>query len=81
MSPSRNPKPDPSGFRSAGMLLTIPTLLVVSPLVGYFLGRFADGKFHTAPWFSVVGLVLGFIAGGREIYLILRRVQAEEERD
>ena len=63
------------------MLLVIPTLLLVAPLVGFFLGRFADGKFRTAPWLSFVGLVLGFVSAGREIYFIIRRVQAEEEGD
>lgn len=74
-------KPDDSGLRSASMLLVIPTLLLVAPLVGFFLGRFADGKFGTTPWLSFIGLVLGFVSAGREIYFIIRRVQAEEEGD
>lgn len=63
------------------MLLVIPTLLVVAPLVGFFLGKFADQHFKTTPWLTLVGLVMGFVSAGREIYLIIRRVQAEEERD
>lgn len=63
------------------MLLAIPTLLVVSPLIGFFLGKFADQRFKTTPWLSLVGLVMGFIAAGRETYFIIRRVQAEEESD
>lgn len=81
MSPSRTPKRDPSGLRSAGLLLAIPSLLVVSPLVGYFLGKFVDRWLQTEPAGTIVGIVLGFIAAGREIYLIIRRVQAEEESD
>lgn len=61
------------------MLLAIPSLLVVAPLVGFFVGRFVDRWLHSDPTGSIVGLVLGFIAAGREIYLIVRRVQAEEE--
>ena len=63
------------------MLLAIPTLLVVSPLVGFFLGKAADGWLKTTPWGSLVGVGLGFAAAGREIYFIIRRVQAEEESD
>jgi len=61
------------------MLLSIPTLLIASPLVGLFLGRFADQRFGTDPWLMTAGVVLGFIAGGREVTLIIRRVQAEVE--
>jgi ATP synthase protein I len=63
------------------MLLAIPSLLVVAPLVGFFLGKFADQRFKTTPWLTFVGLVLGFVSAGREIYFIIRRVQAEEESD
>ena len=61
------------------MLLAIPSLLVVAPLVGFWLGKAADRWLKITPWGSFVGLVLGFIAAGREIWNIIRRVQAEEE--
>ena len=63
------------------MLLTIPSLLVVAPLVGFFLGKYVDRWLGSEPAGTIVGLVLGFVAAGREIYLIIRRVQAEEEGD
>jgi len=67
------------GLRTAGLLLAIPTLLIVSPLVGFFLGNLVDRRLHTAPWLGILGLVLGFAAAGRETYRIYRRTQAEEE--
>jgi F0F1-type ATP synthase assembly protein I len=63
------------------MLLAVPSLLVVSPLVGFFVGKFVDRWLQSSPAWSIVGLALGFVAAGREIYLIIRRVQAEEEGD
>ena len=66
-------------LRSAGLLLAIPTLLIVSPLVGFFLGNWLDRRFHTPPWLTILGLILGFAAGARETYLIYRRAMAEEE--
>lgn len=81
MDPKRNPKPEDNGLRSASLLLAIPTLLLVAPLVGFFMGRYADERFKTTPWLTFFGLVLGFIAAGRETYFIIRRVQAEEEGD
>ena len=67
------------GLRSAGLLLAIPTLLIVAPLVGFFLGNWLDRRFHTSPWLMIAGLVLGFVAAGRETYQIYRRYQREEE--
>jgi F0F1-type ATP synthase assembly protein I len=77
--PGKDPKY--KGLRSAGLLLAIPTLLIVSPLVGFFLGNWLDRWIKTAPIFSIVGLVLGFAAAGRETYLIYRRAVAEEENN
>lgn len=67
-------------MRTAGLLLAIPTLLIVSPLAGFFLGDQLDRWFGTAPWLTMIFLVLGFVAGGRQVYLIYLRYQAEEER-
>lgn len=60
------------------MLLAIPSLLIVSPLVGFFVGRAADHWFKTT-WLSFAGLFLGFAAAGRETYFIIRRARSEEE--
>ena len=68
------------GLRTAGMLLAIPGLLIVSPLVGFFLGSRVDRWLRTSPWFTIAGLILGFVAGGRETFLY-RRAQAEEEQN
>ena len=71
---------EPSALKTAGLLLAIPTLLIVSPIVGWFVGSLADRWLKWNPWGGIVGLMLGFAAGGRETYRIYRRYQAEEER-
>ena len=68
-----------AGLRSAGLLLAIPGLLIVSPLVGFFIGGWLDRKLGTSPWLLIVGLVLGFVTAGRETFRIYRRYLAEEE--
>ena len=70
-----------SGLRTAGMLLSIPALLIVSPLLGGWFGFLLDRRLKTSPWFLIVGLLLGFAAAGRETYRIYRRSQEEEESE
>ena len=79
MSEPRDKNGQNSSLRTAGLLLAIPTLLIVSPLVGFFMGNLADRWLKSSPWFGILGLILGFGAGGRETYRIYRRYQAEEE--
>lgn len=79
MNDPRKTDPKFSGLRTAGYLLAIPGLLIVAPLVGFFAGRWLDGRFGTLPWLSLAGVVLGFVAAGRETYQIYRRYLAEEE--
>ena len=78
-SPGQDPRY--GGLRTAGLLLAIPTLIIVSPLVGFFLGNAVDRWLKTSPWFMVIGLILGFVSGARETYRIYRRYQAEEEEN
>ena len=80
MPDSNRRDPRYGGLRTAGLLLAIPTLLIVSPLVGFFLGSWVDRWLSTSPWFTIIGLVLGFAAAGRETYLIYRRSLEEEEQ-
>ena len=79
MSEPRRKNGENSPLRTAGLLLSIPMLLIVAPLVGFFLGNLVDRWLKSSPWFGILGLVLGFAAAGRETYLIYRRYQAEEE--
>ena len=79
MPPRPEKKSSAEGLRTAGLLLAIPTLLIVSPLVGFFVGSWLDRRFTTEPWLGIAGLAVGFAAAGRETYRIYRRYQAEEE--
>ena len=79
MVPAPVGKPPYEGLRTAGLLLAIPTLLIVSPLVGFFLGNALDRWLKTGRLLGIVGLVLGFVAAGREVYLIYNRYLADEK--
>ena len=47
----------------------IGTQMVVSVLIGSFIGRWMDLKFHSEPWGCVGGVVVGASAG---LYELLR---------
>ncbi|UCF78510.1 MAG: AtpZ/AtpI family protein [Candidatus Eiseniibacteriota bacterium] len=77
--------PTPSGkkpedkyamLRQAGLVTVIPFLLLVSPLVGYFLGRFLDKRLDTS-FLWIVLTALGFVAGVKEVYRIIVRISRE----
>lgn len=80
MAPPQGKRPDDSAMRSAATLIAIPSLLIVSPLVGFFVGNLGDKRFHTSPWLSLAGLLLGFIAGAREVWQIYQRYLESQER-
>jgi ATP synthase protein I len=71
------------GYRQIGLLTAIPAIMVAAPLVGYFSGQWVDGKLGTEPYLAVSGVVLGFVAAGREIAVLIRKAQAldREEND
>ena len=80
MAPPQDKRPDDSAMRGAAMLVAIPSLLIISPLVGFFLGDLGDKRFHTAPWLAISGLLLGFVAGAREVWSIYKRYLDTQER-
>jgi ATP synthase protein I len=55
-------------------------ILAAAPLIGYFIGHWIDKRAGTDPWFMLVFLVLGLVAGARETILIIKKAQ-EDDRD
>ena len=52
--------------KEASALYELATLGVVFPVataVGFFLGRWLDGLFHTNPWLTIAGTAIGIAAG------------------
>ena len=67
-----------TAWRQIALLSSIPFILALAPIVGYFLGKFLDQKFRTQPWLSIVLLALGFVAGVRETVKIIKLSQQED---
>ena len=69
------------GMRAVGFYTAIPTMMVVGPVLGYFLGSWVEGRFGHAPWFVFGGVVLGGVASVRQVSLLLQRGTAESSRE
>ena len=65
--------------KQLGILTTIPIILLVGPAIGFFLGSWIDREAHAYPWFTTLFVFLGFAASGRQIFLLLKQIQREDE--
>ncbi len=52
----------------------------VAVVIGLFAGRWADRRWHTEPWLTLVGILIGVAAGFRELYRLSKKALREEER-
>jgi F0F1-type ATP synthase assembly protein I len=67
--------------RQSGVLATIPFLLAVPPVAGVLIGRWIDQKIGTAPAFMIVLMVLGFVAGIREVVNAVKKANLDPNDD
>ncbi len=66
-------------IKQLGVLTTIPIILLVGPVVGFFAGDWLDRKSHLYPWFTIILVTLGFVASGREVVRLLKEVLDSSE--
>lgn len=66
--------------RAVGMGVLVPTMLAACVLVGCILGFLVDKWLGTAPWGLLTGLVLGSVAGVREMLKLLRNMQEDGKK-
>lgn len=78
-----------SGTRQSIKLLalvsTMGISMVLATFIGLGFGYFLDHRvFNTSPWFTLIFLVIGIIAGFRNIYIIAKRaerIMSEDSND
>jgi ATP synthase protein I len=68
-----NPDDKQKRARQMGAYVTIPFVLAVPPVLGWFVGSWLDGKIGTDPYLMYLFLLLGFVAGFRELYRIIKK--------
>jgi ATP synthase protein I len=55
-------------IKRLALLSTVGINLVVSSVLGFFIGRWLDEYFETSPWLTIVFFILGITSGF--IYLV-----------
>ena len=60
-------------IRDVGIYTTIPMMLMVGPVLGYFLGHWAAGRWGHAPAFEAGGVALGLLAAFRQVWLLIKQ--------
>jgi ATP synthase protein I len=72
---------DRSLLRMLGVLSTVGLALVIATVIGLYIGLKLDGWLGTSPWFTAVFLLLGIIAGFRNLFLHVKRSQDSLDKD
>jgi len=60
-------------FRQLLQASSIGINLVLSTFVGLAIGYGLDSLFHTSPWLTIIFLILGIIAGFRELFRLAKK--------
>lgn len=61
-----------------GMVGNVGITMVASAVVGLFGGRFLDEKLGISPWATVIGILLGLVAGMWSSYKQVMRKDSSE---
>ena len=61
--------------QQAGLLTSIPFVLLVGPAIGYSLGAALDHRWPYTPCGLVGGIVLGFLASAQVTIQLIRQAQ------
>lgn len=60
-------------MRVMGIYVTLPFVLAVPPIVGWLIGTWLDKWLKTNPYLMYLFIILGFVAGIREFYRIIKK--------
>ena len=66
------PESEKKSWVRAEGLFQVGAMMVIAPLLGYFIGSWLDDKAHTT-WIKIAGLLLGIAAGFVQLVRIAGR--------
>ncbi len=72
-------KKNSSGISDYMWLASIGIHLVVSSVVGLFIGFYLDKWLHTKPIFMFVFFIIGLFAGFRQIYKEIKKIGQDQK--
>ncbi len=70
-----------STLHALGLTGGIGAVMAASILGGYFIGRYLDAKFGTAPWLLIASLLMAMTAGFLEVYNIVKKATKETTKN
>ncbi len=62
-------------LRLVGFLITVGISMVAATVIGLFIGHELDRWLDTTPWFTAIFLLIGIIAGFRNLFYYAKRGQ------
>jgi ATP synthase protein I len=65
-------------FESLGIASVMGLQLVSGVVVGFAMGYYLDKFFETKPWLTLIFLVFGIIAGYKNMFREMQRIQKKE---
>jgi len=54
--------------RALADAMNLATSVAAAIALGYFGGKWLDGRFDTGPWLSIAGLLLGMLTAGKMMW-------------
>lgn len=72
---NQDPEERYANVRSAAAGVLIPGMLFGCVIVSVVIGYFADEWLGSSPWGLLLGLVIGSVAGVREMMKLIRKMQ------
>jgi len=64
---------DKGFMKGMALLASLGFSMVISTFIGLAIGIYIDRYFETAPIFTLIFLLLGIVAGFRNLYLLVKK--------
>jgi len=68
-------------IQQAGLLTAIPFVLLVGPMLGYYLGSALDRHWAHTPWGMLIGIILGLLSSARVTIQLIQQARNINDRD
>ena len=69
------PAGEQSAWKALGELSAVGLTLVVATVLGLAGGYYLDGRLGTSPWLTLIGLLLGIVAGFVNLFRSVKRAE------